>query len=98
MQRAAGCGTGGREPPPVPAEEEGGCGNRRLIRARVLIRRERGEGLQRVPLADGAQRLARGQPLVDALQVEAVLAGQHAQLLAVPARMHILCHIKLDDT
>lgn len=38
-------------------------------------------------LADGAQGAPRGQPLVDALHVEAVLARQHPLLIAVPACM-----------
>lgn len=42
------------------------------------------EGLRCFPLADGTQGLARGQPLIYALDVESVLAGQHAQLVAVP--------------
>ena len=48
------------------------------------------QGGQRIPLAQGAQGLARAQPLVDALHVEAVLAGQHPQLVPIPARSALI--------
>ena len=61
-----------------------------LGRAAIVIPRllHSHEGQGRVPLADGAQRLARRQPLVDALYVEAVLAGQHPELVPVPGQAH----------
>lgn len=73
---------------PPGGEQEGGSGGRRLSSSLLLVSIEGREGLQGVPLANGAQRLAGRQPLVDALQMEAVLAGQHSQLLPIPAAWH----------
>ena len=71
---------------PLPGgEEEGSGGGGRLSGSLLLVSVEGREGLQGVPLANGAQWLAGRQPLVDALQMEAMLAGQHSQLLPIPA-------------
>lgn len=44
-------------------------------------------------LADGANWAPGGKPLVDAFHVVTVLAGQHAQLLAIPAATHTSDHL-----
>ena len=87
----------GRDAPPGQRSEALGRARLRLDRLQRCERRRTGgfvplchavhdhEGRQRVPLADGAQRLAAAQPLVYALHVVPVLAGQHPQLVAVPA-------------
>lgn len=80
---------------PSRGEGEGRApGSRLSLRVQRLIRRA-AKQLQGVPLADGAQRLPAGQPLVDALQVEPVLAGQHPQLLPFPAHPLHPCKLHL---
>ena len=61
---------------------QGSQGLSRLVSRGLRDDHHRGQG---VPLADGAQGLALTQPLVDALHMEAVLAGQYPQLVAIPA-------------
>lgn len=51
---------------------------------------QRRKGCSRIPLADGTQWLAGRQPLVNALNVEAMLARQHPQLVAVPEALHAI--------
>ena len=59
----------------------------RLYEAAFLVPRTRWDRHrhERIPLADRAQRLAGGEPLVNALHVEAMLTGQDTQLLPFPA-------------
>ena len=76
------CLQGGR-PPSRGEGKDRVSGSRLGLQIQRLIR-VAPKGLQGIPLADGAQRLAAGQPLVYALQVKPVLAGQHPQLLPFP--------------